>query len=81
MTFRTLYNSFRERIAGMHIFMAIVFFLYVATGIVNTEVLITVFHSASTLFMRILPVLILVFALMYISNLFLDAKKYVHLLG
>ena len=74
-------NKLLEKISGKWIFLIIVTVFYVILAFMNfnmAEVAVVQFFQ---LIWKILPVFILVFILMFISNLLLDAKKIIKYTG
>lgn len=77
----SIINKVQEKISGEWIFLIIVIVLYLIVMIVDPiSAEITLFKFVA-LIKKIIPVLALVFALMFISNLYLDTKKINGLVG
>ena len=74
-------NKILEKISGKRIFLIIVAGIYLIAAIVNIDLAKSALAEFIFLLKKIIPVLILVFALMLLSNFFLDAKKIKKLAG
>ena len=70
-----------EKTGGSWAFLLLVVVVYLILGIVDFELARNTLHVLGTLILRILPILILVFAVMFLTNLFFDAKNIVRILG
>ena len=68
-------NSLLEKIEGKWIFLIILFFVYMFLGIFNFVLLNKIFIVFWGLLVKLAPVLVFVFFLMFLSNLFFDANK------
>ncbi|MCD6149760.1 hypothetical protein J7J13_03185 [bacterium] len=74
-------NKLLEKISGKWIFLIIVAIIYLIMAIIDFDLVKNALAEFIFLLKKIIPVLILVFALMFFSNLFLDAKKIRKLAG
>ena len=74
-------NKLLEKISGKWIFLIIVAGMYLIAAIIDFDLAKNALAEFVFLFKKIIPILILVFALMFFSNLFLDAKKIRKLAG
>lgn len=70
-----------ERMGPSGIFLLSVFLIYVIVGMAAPGVLGHTLRVLGRLVVRILPVLLLVFGVMFVTNLFFEAKKGVKLFG
>ena len=77
----SIINRVREKISGKWIFLIIVVVLYLITAIIEPALAGDALFKFIALVKKIIPILTLVFALMFISNLYLDAKKINMLVG
>ncbi|MBD3156763.1 hypothetical protein GF369_02945 [Candidatus Peregrinibacteria bacterium] len=64
-----------KKINGTMRFFIIVILLYGIFGVINPELIHQSLRTAGSLFMQIIPVLLLVFFIMFITNMVIDAKK------
>jgi len=74
-------NKLLEKISGKWIFLIIVVLIYVFLLIINFNAFERVFMQFFQLIREIFPVFVLVFILMFISNLLLDVKKVIKYTG
>lgn len=74
-------NKLLEKISGKWIFLIIVAVIYLIAAVINIDLAKGALAEFVFLFKKIIPILALVFALMFLSNLFLDAKKIKKLAG
>lgn len=74
-------NKLLEKISGKWIFLIIVVVIYVFLLIINLNAFERVFIQFFQIIWKILPVFVLVFGLMFLSNLLLDAKKVIKYIG
>lgn len=70
-----------EKTGGSWAFLLLIVAVYLILGIVDFELARNTLHVLGALVLRILPILILVFAVMFLTNLFFDAKNIVRILG
>lgn len=70
-----------SKISGGLKFLILIILLYLVCMIFNFDLCITAFNNFSGLLKKILPVILIVFALMFFSNLLLEAKKIAKYLG
>jgi len=63
------------KLSGSIIFLSIVIVIYLALGIVDFNLMKLSIFNFGKLFLKILPVICVVFALIFLSNLFLKPKK------
>lgn len=68
-------NSILEKIEGKWIFLILIFVTYLIIGLFSFDLLSKIFIVFGNLLLQLLPVLLFVFFLMFLSNLFFDAKK------
>lgn len=74
-------NRLLERISGKWIFLIIVMLFYAVLAIVNLNLAKIAVVKIFQLIWKILPVFILVFIFIFISNLFLDTKRVIKYTG
>jgi uncharacterized membrane protein YraQ (UPF0718 family) len=77
MSIRTLL----AKIGSTRLFLLIVFLIYLIVGAVDLVLIQESLFNFFQLVLKILPVLVLVFGMMFLSNLFLDAQKALKYLG
>jgi uncharacterized membrane protein YraQ (UPF0718 family) len=70
-----------EKVGGSWIFLLLVTVVYITFGIVDLELVRNALPVFGRLILRILPVLILVFVIMFLTNLLFEAKSIVRILG
>jgi len=70
-----------ERLGGNGVFLVFVVVVYVILGIRDFDLVRNTLPVLGRLVLRILPVLILVFGIMFLTNLFFEAKSIVKSLG
>ena len=70
-----------EKVGGSWMFLLLVTVVYITFGIVDLELVRNVLPVFGILILRILPVLILVFVIMFLTNLLFEAKSIVRILG
>lgn len=68
-------NSMLEKIEGKWIFLIIIFTTYISIGLFSFDLLSKIFIVFGNLLLQLLPVLLFVFFLMFLSNLLFDANK------
>ncbi|MEA2089042.1 MAG: hypothetical protein U9O55_04380 [Patescibacteria group bacterium] len=64
-----------EKIGGKNIFVIVIAVLYLITAILNFGIAKSAFLKSIFLIQKIAPIFILVFALIFLTNIFLDPKK------
>lgn len=64
-----------EKIEGKWIFLIIIFTTYISIGLFSFDLLSKIFIVFGNLLLQLLPVLLFVFFLMFLSNLLFDANK------
>ncbi|MBN2086850.1 hypothetical protein JW758_00740 [Candidatus Peregrinibacteria bacterium] len=74
-------NRFLEKISGKWIFLIVVTTIYIFLLIFNFHSFERVLIQFFKLIWTILPIFVLVFCLMFLSNLFLDSKKIIKYTG
>lgn len=74
-------NKILEKISGKWIFLAIAAALYLIAAIADFALFKSALFEFAALAEKIISILVLVFALMFLSNLFLDPKKINKLVG
>ncbi len=74
-------NKLLEKISGKWIFLILITICYLVLAILNFDMVKIVVIQLFDLIYKILPIFILVFVLMFLSNLFLDAKKIIKYTG
>ena len=70
-----------EKVGASGIFLSFIVAFYVILGIIDFELVGNALSLLGRLILRILPVLIVVFGIMFLTNLFLGAKDIVRILG
>ena len=70
-----------EKVGTSGIFLSFIVACYVILGIIDFELVRNALSLLGRLILRILPVLIVVFGIMFLTNLFLEAKDIVRILG
>ena len=68
-------NKILEKISGKWIFLIIVAIIYLIAGIIDFDLIKNGFQKSIFLFKEVMPILILVFAFIFLSNFFLNAKR------
>jgi len=68
-------NKILEKIEAKWIIMGITISIYIVIGIINQHLLIQSLTTLLDLFIKLIPILIIIFILMLLTNLFFDAKK------
>jgi len=74
-------NKMMEKISGKWIFLIIAVALYLITAITNFALFADAFLAFVVLAQKIIPILVLVFAIMFLSNLFFNPQKMSKLVG
>lgn len=74
-------NRIVERVGANMLFLFFGVAVYAIVGIINLELVRNALPVLAKLVLRILPVLILVFGIMFLTNLFFEAKSIVRTLG
>jgi len=74
-------NKVLEKISGKWIFLAVIAAAYLVAVAVDINLAKSALWEFVFLFEKIIPVLALVFALMFLFNLFLDSQKIIKLVG
>lgn len=70
-----------ERMGSSGFFLISVFIVYGVVGMIDTEIVWNAFPALGRLILRVLPILLLVFGIMFLTNLFFEAKGIVRFLG
>ena len=70
-----------EKVGASGIFLSFGVVFYVILGIIDFELMRNALFVLGKLILRIFPVLILVFGIMFMTNLFFEAKSIVRILG
>jgi uncharacterized membrane protein YraQ (UPF0718 family) len=70
-----------EKVGASWVFLLFVVVIYVILGSIELELVRNALPLLGRLILRILPVLVLVFGLMFLTNLFFEAKSIVRILG
>ena len=68
-------NKLLEKIEGKWIFLIMVVALYVITTCFNPRIIVEILIQFKVLFVEVVPIFILVFVFMFLSNYFLNPKK------
>lgn len=64
-----------ERVGGSWIFFIVVIMIYVVIAFVNTNDILNAISAFLKIFLRMMPVLALVFGIIFFSNLFIEPKN------
>jgi uncharacterized membrane protein YraQ (UPF0718 family) len=70
-----------EKVGASGVFLTCVIVVYLILGVVDFELARNTLHVLWTLILRVLPILILVFGIMFLTNLFFEARNIVKILG
>lgn len=74
-------NKILEKISGKWIVLIVITISYIILAFVNLDIATLVIAQLFNLIWKVTPVFVLTFILMFISNLFLDAKKIIKYTG